>query len=79
LRHVVAPRTGRLVQEELAIAGGSFRILIDGDDDRLHRADSGSLHAWRDDASAGFLSLFLLAHRAAFLYFWQVQNSHQSP
>ena len=27
---------GRLVQKEIAIAGRGFRILIDGDDDRLH-------------------------------------------
>jgi hypothetical protein len=29
------PRAGRLVQEEVSIAGGGFRILVDGDDDRL--------------------------------------------
>jgi hypothetical protein len=28
-------RAGRLVQEELAVAGRRFRILVDGDDDRL--------------------------------------------
>jgi hypothetical protein len=39
-RHVGAPRAGRLVQEELAIAGRGFRILVDGDDDRLGRASS---------------------------------------
>ena len=39
LRHITTSRaasqTVRLVQEELAIAGGSLRILIEGDDDRL--------------------------------------------
>jgi hypothetical protein len=34
-RHVGAPRAGRLTQKELAIAGRGFRILVDGDDDRL--------------------------------------------
>ena len=29
------PRAGRLVQKELAVAGRRFRILVDGDDDRL--------------------------------------------
>jgi hypothetical protein len=48
-RHVTAPNTGRLVQKELAIAGGCLGILIDGDDDRLHIADSASLLARRDD------------------------------
>jgi hypothetical protein len=31
-----APQAGRLVEEEVAIAGGGLRILIYGDDDRLH-------------------------------------------
>jgi len=35
LRHVAPPRPMRLVQEEIAIAGCAFCILIDGDDDRL--------------------------------------------
>jgi hypothetical protein len=34
LRHVAAFQTGRPVQK--VVAGGCFRILIDGDDDRLH-------------------------------------------
>jgi hypothetical protein len=36
LRHVAAFQTGRPVQKDVAVAGGCFRILIDGDDDRLH-------------------------------------------
>jgi hypothetical protein len=35
LRHVAAFQTGRPVQKDVAVAGGCFRILIDGDDDRL--------------------------------------------
>jgi len=31
------PRAGRLIQEEISVAGRRFRILVDGDDDRLQR------------------------------------------
>ena len=36
IRRVAAFQTGRPVQKDVAVAGGCFRILIDGDDDRLH-------------------------------------------
>jgi hypothetical protein len=39
LRNIVRPRLaniGRLVREEIAVASGGFRILVDGDDDCLN-------------------------------------------
>src|SRR6516165_6872992 len=35
-RHVTVPRAGRLIQKEIAVACRGFRILVDGDDDRLN-------------------------------------------
>jgi hypothetical protein len=35
-RNIALPRAWRLIQKEVAVAGGRLGVLINGDDDRLH-------------------------------------------
>jgi hypothetical protein len=57
---VVAARTGRLSQEDVAVAGGRLGVLVDSDDDRLHMLLAP---AFATRASAELASLFSLRHR----------------